>query len=271
MIFELIVGIAIGSLALISDAAHNLSDSLSLVIAWLGNRISKKPADSKRTFGYGRAGILTALVNSSILIGIALFIIAEAYQRFMHPEPVAGGVIAIVAGVGIIVNGAVALLFLKDRHDLNVKAAFLNMAFDAFVSFGAVIAGILIVFTKQYWIDPLVGLMIALALIYAAVGIVKEATRILLEGVPKGLKIDEIRQSIVDTSGVSGVDDLHVWALSSNEVALSCHIVPEKHTLKEIEELNKQLKKELKEKFGISHATIEAELENCHEDKETHD
>ena len=270
MVFEMVVGVTIGSLTLVSDATHNLSDSLSLVIAWIGNRVSQKPADNIRTFGYGRAAILTALFNASILIGTALFVMAESYRRLLHPEVVSGGVIATVAAIGIVVNGVVALLFVKDRHDLNVRAAFINMSFDALVSLGAVLAGLLIIVTKQYWIDPFVGIVIAVALVFSAIGIVKEATRILLEGVPKDLDLDKVRESIRALSGIEDIDDLHVWTIATNQTALSCHIVPTDTSIVAIDNTIGVLKEMLKKDFSITHATVEAELTSCRDDPHAH-
>lgn len=263
MIFEFIIGFSIGSLALISDAAHNLTDSTTLVISFLANRIGKRKADDKRTYGYGRATIMAALLNSSVLVAIAGYIFFEAYQRFRHPSPVGGRYVMLVAGVGILVNTGVALLFRSNRDDLNVRSAYLNMAFDAVASVGALLAGLLIILTGQTWIDPLVGVLIGLMLLYGARSVLSSALRVLLEGVPEGIIIGEVKQAITDFKDVTGVDDLHIWAISSNQAALSCHLVVDTKDLTASLKIVSGVKKLLRNKFHIDHATIEIQLESC--------
>jgi cobalt-zinc-cadmium efflux system protein len=260
---EITVGIAAGSLALISDASHNLTDSLSLLVAWAGQKISKKPATQGHTFGYGKATILTALTNSIILIAIAGYIFYEAYQKIVHPSPVKGGLIMIVAGVGIIVNTTVALMFLKHRDNLNMRGAFLNMAFDALASVGAVLAGLIIYLTGKTIADPIVGIVIGLLLIYGSVKIINDAVHILLEGVPKNIDVQEVEKIILNTFGVKSVHDLHLWSIASQKLALNCHIIPEHFDLQNNVEIIKQIKQNLRTKLEFSHITIEAELEPC--------
>ncbi len=168
MLLEYIVGFLSGSLILIADATHNLTDSITLVISWVGNIAAKKPADSGHSLGHGRSTVLAAFINSSILVGIALLILFEAYQRFNNQVPLVGGIIAVIAVVGIIANGSVAMLFRKYRSDLNVRAAYVNMAFDAVFSVAAFIAGILILWIGKTWIDPLVSVGVVVGLFFAA-------------------------------------------------------------------------------------------------------
>jgi cobalt-zinc-cadmium efflux system protein len=261
--FEIIVGLLTGSLALISDAAHNFTDSLSIIIAWAGQKLSKRPATQEHTFGYGKVTILTALVNALILMVVAGYIFYEAYLKIIHPMPVKGGVIMLVAGLGILVNSAVAFMFVKNRDDLNTRGVFLNMLFDALVSAGAVLAGLIIVLTGKTIADPIISIAIGIMLVYGSWQIINQAVHILLEGVPEHLRLPEIEKLILNTPGVAEVHDLHVWAVASQKAALNCHIIPANYDLKENVELIKKVKQMLKDKFQINHCTIEVELEPC--------
>lgn len=259
-IFEFIVGFLSGSLALISDAAHNLTDSLSLLITFTAAKISKRSANNDKTYGYGRATILAAALNSVILIGLAFYIFYEAYQRLQNPEPVEGKLVIVVAFVGIIINASIAWLFYKNKNDLNIRSAFLNMALDAVASVGALIAGIAIVLTGKTFIDPLISALIGLMLIYSGWSVIKEALHVLLDGVPEGVDVQKVKTAIQDTKGVTDVDDLHIWALSTKEAALSAHVVIEACTLEESIVLISAIKANLHNRFNINHSTLETEL-----------
>lgn len=256
MLFEYTVGFLSGSLILIADASHNLTDSITLAVSWAGNQIAKKPADSGHSFGHGRSSVLSAFINSSILIAIALLIFFEAYQRFIHPVPLEGGAIAIVAIVGIFANGSVTLLFRKYTYDLNVKAAYTNMAFDAVFSVAAFIAGLLILLTHKTWIDPLISIGVGIGLLYAAVGILRQATHIFLEGVPKGMSISAIRNLILINDAVASVSDIHAWTLASDEHIVCCTIVPKEKDYAQLQQITKDMKRELRS-FGFSKVIIE--------------
>lgn len=268
-IFEFVIGFFSGSLALISDAAHNLTDSLSIVIAFLANKISKKEANISKTYGYGRATILAALINSLILIALALYIFYEAFQRFQKPEPVEGGLVAIVAFIGILINGGVAFLFSKNRDDLNTKAAFLNMFFDTLASVGALMAGIIILVTKISFVDSLISVLIGFLLLYSSWGVIKSALHVLLEGMPEGINIEAIKNSILAIDNVKAYDDLHIWSLSSQYAALSCHLIIKPCSLQESINITKMLKNILREKYNIIHSTIEVELTEGPHDNES--
>lgn len=257
MLFEFTVGLFTGSLVLVADATHNLTDSITLVISWLGNRVSKKPADSSHTLGHGRVEVLTAFVNSTILAAISLLIFYEAYQRLVHPVGVKGGIIAVVALIGIFANGTVALLFRKYKSDINVKAAYTNMAFDMIFSVASMIAGVLILLTNQSWIDPIISIGVGFGLLYAAFGILRQATNIFLEGVPPDVDLDKVRATILSDSGVKEVKNLFVWAISSNEYILCCTIVPKSSTFFKIQDTSASLRKKLKNS-GYSKVIIEA-------------
>lgn len=259
-IFEFIMGFASGSLALVSDAAHNLTDSLSLVVSFLANKISQRSADEEKTYGYGRASILAALLNSILLLGLAGYIFYEAWQRFLNPEPVEGKLVMIVAGVGMFVNAGVAALFFKNRNDVNTKSAFLSMAFDAIASLGALIAGLIILLTGKTFFDPLISVLIGVMLIWSAWGVVKEALHMLLDGVPEGIEIKKVKQMIGDVPGVIGVCDLHVWAISAHDSGLSCHAIVDTKNLPSAVAIVSKIKLMLRDTFHIEHATIEIQL-----------
>ncbi len=227
-IIEFIAGVLSGSLALISDAGHNLTDSLSLVITFFAQKIARRDANIEHTYGYGRATILAALVNGLILFFLALYIFYEAYLRFQNPEPVNGGVIAAVALIGLAINLSVALLFKNETHDLSIKSAYLNMLFDALASVGALIAGVLIHFTGMTIFDSLISILIGVMLMKSSFGVSREAVHVLLEGTPAGVDTENVKQKIMEVSNlIKNIDDLHIWSISSQHSALSCHIVIE--------------------------------------------
>lgn len=262
-IFEFIAGLLTGSLALISDSAHNLTDSLALIISLVSNKVSQKGANAEKTYGYGRASILGALINALILLGVALYIFYEAYKRIQNPPVVQGGYIAVVAIIGVAINAFIASLYFKNRSDLNAKSVFLNMATDALAQLGTVIAGILIVFTGLHIIDPLISVLIGIMLLYSGWNVIKDTLQILLEGVPEGVNMQAIKEAMLKTSMVKNVDDLHIWAISSQYAALSCHLVIEECDLEKSMKIVEGIKQELREKFHIEHATIETELVEC--------
>ncbi|OGL23552.1 hypothetical protein A2791_01785 [Candidatus Saccharibacteria bacterium RIFCSPHIGHO2_01_FULL_46_30] len=271
-IVEFGFGLFTGSLALIADATHNLTDTFTLTVSYFANRLSKREANASKTFGYGRATILAALLNASVMIAIAGFIGFEAIQRFRNPVDVEGGIVAIVATVGIAVNGSIAYVLSKNRNDLNMRSAFIDMAFDALSSLGAVIAGLLMLFTDMPHVDAVVGLLIAVLLLYNTIKILKEAVQILLEGTPKDLDITEITNAIGTHDKVLQVDDMHVWAIRSGYNTLSCHIVIEEGELINSRKIVEEVKRLLRQNYFIDHATIEVELEECleHDEHEKH-
>lgn len=266
-ILEFSIGIFSGSLALVSDAGHNLTDSLSLLIAFFANKIAKREANADHSYGYGRATILAALVNGLILILLAGYIFYEALGRLMHPTAVAGGLVMIVAFVGILINGSVALLFRKDTKDLNIRGAYINMFYDTLASVGALLAGFLIVLTKLTIFDSLISILIGILLLRSSWAVIRDAMHVLLEGVPEGMNTEKIKELISKAPKVKAVDDMHLWAISSHYAALSCHIVIEDCDVEESTKIIKQIKEGLREKFDIEHATIEAELTECPPDK----
>lgn len=271
-IVEFAFGIVTGSLALIADATHNLTDSFTLTVSFVANRMARRKANESKTFGYGRATILAALLNASVMIAVAGFIVFEAIQRLQHPQDVEGGIVAIVALVGIAVNGSIAYVLSKNRRDLNMRSAFVDMAFDALSSLGAVIAGVVILLTGVHYVDAIVGLAIAALLLYNTLKILKDAVQILLEGTPEGLDVESLTKAIAETDKVLQVDDLHVWSIRSGYNSLSCHIAIDTAELPHSRDIVEDVKTMLRKDFDIQHATIEVELEECikHDYHESH-
>lgn len=271
-IVEFIFGMLTGSLALIADAAHNLTDTFTLTVSFAANRLARREANDSKTFGYGRATILAALLNASVMLAVAAFIVFEAIQRLGHPQSIEGGVVAFIAFIGILVNGSIAIVLSKNRKDLNMRSAFIDMSFDALSSLGAMVAGLVIWLTGITWIDSAVGLVIAALLVYNTLKILREAVQILLEGTPKDLDVSAITQAITDTNKVLSVDDMHVWAIRSGYNALSCHIAIDEADLKDSRNIVELVKTRLRKDYDIQHATVEVELEDCtkHDEHERH-
>lgn len=261
-------GIFTGSLALIADASHNLTDTFTLTVSFIANKLGRRKANVSKTFGYGRATILAALLNAVVMLGVAGFITFEAIQRLNNPQPIEGSIVIIVASIGILVNGSIAYVLSKNRKDLNMRSAFVDMAFDALSSLGAVIAGIVILVTGITWADSAVGLVIAGLLVFNTLKILREAVQILLEGTPNDIDIKGVTASITGTDKVMTVDDMHVWTIRSGYNALSCHIVINEKELINSRAIVEDVKRMLLKDYDIQHATIEVELKDCTERKE---
>ena len=259
VIVEFVIGkFVVDSIGLVSDAAHNLSDVVSLVLAMLAFRLAKVHSNNKYTYGYKKSTILVSLTNAIILLFAILFIILESIKKIRNPEPIAGEYIAWVAGVGILVNGFTAWLFLKDKDkDLNVKGAYLHMLADALVSVGVVVSGIVLIIKPDWMIiDPIIGLIIAGIIIYSTWGLLHDSMRLALDGVPVSINRDEIEKLIRSTNDVEDVHHLHIWAISTTQTALTAHIVI--LDMSKMEEIKHELKHLLADK-EISHATLEFE------------
>lgn len=258
---ELGAGILVNSLALMGDAWHNLTDVLALGIAWFAIRQVRRPADSTRTFGYHRAGILAALGNSLLLGAVTFNLLLEAYHRLREP-PLSGGqggVIMGVAAVGVIINGAVAFALRQSGRDINLRSAFLHMLGDALVSLAVVLAGAAMVYTGWAWPDPVAGILVGVFILAGAWRIVREAVNVLMEGAPRELDVGEVSAAIAGIPGVQGVHHLHIWCLSSDLTALSCHVVVEDQPVSLGGLLLGRIQQELRDRFGISHVTIQLE------------
>ena len=263
VVVEFAVGLYYGSMGLLSDAGHNLSDVASLLLAMLAFRLAQAKATPKYTYGYKKSTVLISLLNSVILLIAVGVIVAESIGRMMHPEPVVGGAIAWTAGVGVVINGFTAWLFMKDKdRDLNVKGAYLHMAADALVSVGVLVSGLVISWTGWTIVDPIVGLVVAGGIVASVWSLTRDSLRLSLDGVPGGIDVAEIEQAMTAVPGVRAVHHIHVWAISTTENALTAHVVLD--SLSRMEEL-KHILKELLEHEGIPHATLEFEsvAEQC--------
>ncbi|OZA94274.1 MAG: cation transporter [Erythrobacter sp. 34-65-8] len=226
VIVEATYGILSGSMALVADAGHNLSDVLALILAWGASVAARRPARSRYTYGYKSSTILAALANAALLMVAIGAILFETLNRIMDPQPVQGMTMVVVAGIGIAINTLTALLFLRGRHDdLNIRGAFLHMAADALVSLGVVIAGLAILLTGQSWIDPVTSLVIIAVIAWGSWGLARDSVRLGLNGVPQGIDEDAVRHYLAGLPGVEAVDDLHIWPMSTTETALTAHLV----------------------------------------------
>lgn len=254
---EFTVGILYGSMGLLSDAGHNLSDVASLLLAMLAFRLAQAHATPQYTYGYKKSTVLISLLNSVILLIAVGVIVAESVQRMAHPAPVEGGAIAWTAGVGVLINGFTAWLFLKDKDkDLNVKGAYLHMAADALVSVGVLVSGLVISRTGWTVIDPIVGLVVAVVIVASVWSLTRDSLRLSLDGVPAGIRIADLEQRMAAVPGVEEVHHIHVWAISTTENALTAHVVVSDFSL--LESVKQGLKALLAE-AGISHVTLEFE------------
>lgn len=268
LLIELVGGLLSHSLALLSDAGHVLTDVFALGLAWFAVEQSKRPADQRRTFGYQRMSILAALVNSVILIVIVIAIAFEAVRRLTAPQPVHGEIVIVAALAGIAINLFVIFALRGDSHSLNTRAALLHVTGDVAASAGVVVAGLVILFTGWLYIDPLLSLAIAALIAYGALGIVRETVNLLLEGTPTEIDLGAVRAEIESNALITGVHDLHVWALSSDEMALSCHVVIGECPLGDAEHVVRGLEARLCDRFAIGHTTIQ--VESCHPCGEIH-
>lgn len=251
-------GFLADSMALLSDAGHNLSDVLGLAIAWGATILAKRGPTERFTYGLRSSSILAALFNALLLLLAVGGIVWESIQRLIEPAPVAAVTMMIVAGIGIIVNGFTAFLFMSGQHDLNIRGAFLHMVADAAVSLGVVLGGLAILWTDATWIDPVLSLVIAAVIVWSTWGLLRQSLALSLHGVPSGIVVDDVRKALRQMPGVARVHHLHVWAVSTTETALTVHLVmPDGHPgdrfLADAQRL-------LKERFGIDHATLQIEI-----------
>jgi cobalt-zinc-cadmium efflux system protein len=256
---EATVGIITKSLALTSDAAHNAADTLAVGLSLFAVYMMARAPTERRTFGYGRAGILTALANSVGLVAIAGILAYEAIVRMINIRPVSGGTIFTVGIAAFVINSLVALTLFSHRHDLNIKSAFLHMVADAGVSVGVLVAGVIILFTKWYYADPVIALIISAFIVYAAWGIIRDATDILLESVPRHIDVTEVQDSMESIPGVKAVHHLHVWELGSGVYALSGHVEVTDRALSDCSSIMEEMNERLEERFNIVHPTIQME------------
>ncbi len=268
VVTEFVAGALAHSLALTSDAWHNLSDIPTLVFSWMALYFERKPPDRHKTFGYQRAGVLAAFVNALIVVGVAFFICYEGYQRIVRPEPVAVGTMLGVGLLAVVVNGAIALGLASGRHDLNLRAVFIHNLGDAFSSIAIVVGAWLIRETGQPLIDPLLAFLIAGMILWTALGIIVDTVNILLESLPKGMSLEGVASAVLAVPGVREVHDVHIWSLGSSSRALSCHVQILDMPTSESERICQRIRDVLASEFGITHATIQ--FEHTHAEGDFH-
>ena len=261
---EVIYGLSIDSSALLADAGHNTSDVLSLIFAWFAMSVARKRPSRKYTFGLRRATILVSILNALLLFGAAGVIGWEAWHKLYDPVEVAGETVMLVAGIGIVINTATALLFMKGQKvDLNIKGAFLHMAADAAVSAGVVISGLLIYQTGVMWIDPATSLVILLVIVYSTWSLFTDSINLALDAVPEDIDLKEVEKYFDDHPAVKSIHDLHIWAMSTTEKALSVHLVLKEHV--DSDKFLKSIKDQLSERFDIEYSTIQTEISHMND------
>ncbi len=259
VLIEAVFGVLSNSLALLADAGHNLSDVLGLVVAWGASVLVKRPPSRQYTYGLRGSSILAALFNALFLLIAVGAIGWEALQRFASPQPVAGMTVIVVAGIGIVINGATALLFASGaKGDINIRGAFLHMAADAAVSAGVVVAGLLILYTGRLWLDPLVSLLIVAVIVWGTWGLLRDSLSMSLSAVPPGVDAGAVRSYLEGLPGVSELHDLHIWPISTTDIALTAHLrMPDGHPG---DSFLIQTSHDLSQRFAIGHATLQIEI-----------
>ncbi len=260
VVAEAVFGYLGNSVALIADAGHNLSDVLALVVAWLADHLSRRAPSARFTYGLRGSSILAALFNAIVLLVAVGAIGWEAVLRLFNPAPVASTIVIVVAGLGILINGATAWLFASGRHsDLNIRGAYLHMASDALVSAGVVAAGLVIAATGWMWLDPVTSLMVSALIVAATLGLLRDSVAMSLDAMPAAIDPDAVRRLLEARPGVTEMHDLHIWSMSTREIALTCHLVipagrPDDGFLRDLAE-------DLRRQFGIGHCTVQIETD----------
>lgn len=257
VILQIIFARLASSTSLLADAIHNLGDVLSLIVAWIGNYLLVKKATTTTTYGFKKASILAALANVVLLVFTCGLIAAEAVFKFFNPSHINSLLVLIIAGMGVIVNAGTALLFTKNNGDLNLRAAYLHLASDAAVSLGVVITAILYWWTKWLWLDPIVGLLIAVLILKSTWSVLLDSTLLMLDGVPKHISYEDVKNLLLSQDGVTEVHDLHIWAMSTRENALSAHLLMPHGFMSDKQRLD--LSNLLQSSHNIHHLTIQIE------------
>lgn len=264
VIVEIVAGIAGNSLGLLSDAGHNLGDVFSLMLAMLAFKLSGVPSNSRYTYGYKKSTVLVSLLNAIILLVAVGVIIAESIRKFMTPEIIDGNIVIWTAFAGIIVNGITAWMLMKKQHnDLNVRGAFLHMAADTLVSVGVVVSGLIIKYTGLMIVDPVVGIIISLIILFSTYRLLSESIKLSLDGVPGNIDVDKVKEVFADNGCICNIHHIHVWAISTTEVAMTAHVVVNDITKMDL--VRQDIRMKLKN-LGITHCTLEFEQEGylCH-------
>jgi cobalt-zinc-cadmium efflux system protein len=261
---ETVAGLKAGSLALLSDAGHNLTDAAALLFTWFAFYLQSKPANSVKTYGYHRMGVLAAFVNALTLMGLSGWIFWESFQRFRRPEPVQETIMIVVAAMGLLMNGGIAWgLRIAQKNDINVRSSFIHMLGDALGAMAIILGGIAIHYTGWAQIDPALSVAIAALIVWSAWDIVNESLNILLEGLPRGIELQAVIEAMRKVPGVLDVHDLHIWSLGSSTHALSCHVQIEDVALSECKQILQRLNGMLCDSFSIHHTTVQFEHVVC--------
>jgi len=259
-IVEAALALEADSMGLLADAGHNLSDVLGLVLAWIASYLATKKAGARFSYGYRRTTILAALANAITLLFASIYIAFGALEKLSSTTTVQTEIVIYVAAIGIVINGGAALLFMKQsHHDLNIKGAFLHLAFDALVSAGVVVAGIVMLYTDAYWIDPVVALAIVSVILYLTWRMLGDALSLILDAVPPNIDPEAVAQFLRNISGVTAVHDLHIWAMSTQETCLTAHLVMPEHPLWAQPNGYQTVSRALAQQFSIHHVTLQVE------------
>ncbi len=264
VLIESVAGLLSNSLALLTDAAHNLTDVIALALSWFALRITARPANERKTYGYHRVGILVALVNSTTLVLISLGIFYEAYRRFLAPPDVQSGILIGVGLIAVVINVVTAWLVHRgSESDLNLRSAFVHLMGDVLSTIGAVIAGAAIYFTGANWLDPLVSVLIGFLILYNAWGILRDAVDILLEAKPRDVNSERLIQDLLQVEGVLGVHDLHIWSITQNMRTMSAHILTDDLSISDGADIHRKINAIVNRRYNIAHATLQLECADC--------
>ncbi len=263
IVLLVVAGFKAHSLALLSEAGHNLSDFFALVLSWGAVYLQSRGPNPTKTFGYNRAGVLAAFINGLSLVLISFYIWYEAFRRLQNPVDVHAGVMIWVAAAGVVMNGAIALLLMRGHRDINMRSAILHEIGDTLSTAAVIAGGVAIVFTGQRWIDPALSIGIGVMILWSSIGIIRESLNILLEGTPRGMEVERIEQTIREIPGVNDVHDLHVWSIGSDTHSLSCHVSINDMRASESEAILKLIRDQLGSRFHIHHTTIQFEHAIC--------
>jgi len=269
VVLQIIYAYIANSTSLLADAFHNLGDVLGLILAWIAMGLMKRKPTERTTYGLKKTSILAALVNGALLVFTCGIIGTEAVYKFITPSETQALAVMVVAGIGIVVNGTTALLFLRGSEDLNIRGAYLHLFYDALISVGVVVSAGLLYYTHWLWIDPVVGLLIAVVILKGTWSLFADSFRLIIDGVPSSISWTEVSTFLLAKPGVKGIHDLHIWAMSTQENALSVHLYMPEEQVTDV--LRAQWVEELKEQFGIQHVTIQIErtavdcIDACHE------
>lgn len=265
MVMEIIGGLLSNSLALLSDAVHKLGDGFSLVLAYIANRVGKKEANYKNTFGYKRIEILAALFNALLLVGICVFLVIEAYERFLNPEPIRGGLMLIVALIGLVADWVCVLILNKNKKEnINVKAAYLHLLGDTLSSVAVIAGGVAILLWSIEWVDPVITAVVSIYLIYHTWGVLKESVDILMQAAPADIDLKEIQQALETVPEVGDIHHAHIWRLTDKKLYFECHVnVAENIDMVKMQTIRQRMEAILREQFGIDHTTMQFEYRCC--------